>query len=192
MDIVKTADDFGTRGEKPSHPELLDWLAYRFIDDGWSMKRLIRTIVTSSTYRQSLQRPAGIQSKDPDNALLSRYSRQRLPAELIRDAALYAGGLLTLDVGGKSVKPPQPAGVAVPRVRRRGDDSWQESKGDDRYRRGLYIHFQRATPYPLLMNFDAPKSVVAQCKRERSNTPLQALNLFKRSRLSGIGNGAGI
>lgn len=176
--LVRTSDDFGTRGDKPSHPELLDWLAYRFMDDGWSIKQLVRTIVTSSTYRQASEVRPELQLKDPDNALLARHSRQRLPAELIRDAALHASGLLTLEVGGKSVKPPQPSGVAALAYGAKGDDSWQESKGSDRYRRGLYIHFQRATPYPLLMNFDAPKSVVAQCRRERSNTPLQALNLL--------------
>ena len=110
--IVKTADDFGTRGDKPSHPELLDWLASQFINDGWSVKGLIRTIVTSATYRQSSADPARVATSDPGNALLARYSRLRLPAELIRDAALYAGGLLTPEVGGKSVKPPQPSGVA--------------------------------------------------------------------------------
>jgi mono/diheme cytochrome c family protein len=176
--IVKTTDDFGTRGEKPSHPELLDWLASRFVEDGWSVKQLVRNIVTSSTYRQSSKIRPDLQSKDPDNALLARQSRVRLPAELIRDEALYASGLLTLEVGGKSVKPPQPSGVASLAYGAKSDDSWVESKGDDRYRRGLYIHFQRATPYPLLMNFDAPKAVVAQCKREQSNTALQALNLL--------------
>jgi hypothetical protein len=174
--LVKTSDDFGTRGDKPSHPELLDWLSYRFMHDGWSVKQLVRTIVTSATYRQSSKLRPELQ--DPDNALLARQSRLRLPAEFIRDAALHAGGLLTLEIGGKSVKPPQPSGVASLAYGAKGDDSWVESKGADRYRRGLYIHFQRATPYPLLMNFDAPRSVVAQCRRERSNTALQALNLM--------------
>jgi hypothetical protein len=174
--LVKTSDDFGTRGEKPSHPELLDWLSYRFIHEGWSVKQLVRTMVTSATYRQSSKLRTDIQ--DPDNTLLALQSRLRLPAELIRDSALHAAGLLTLDVGGKSVKPPQPAGVASLAYGAKSDDSWSESNGPERYRRGLYIHFQRATPYPLLMNFDAPKSVVAQCRRERSNTALQALNLL--------------
>jgi hypothetical protein len=176
--IVRTAEDFGTRGDPPSHPELLDWLAASFVDDGWSVKRLVRNIVTSSTYRQASKTRPELQSKDPDNALLARQSRLRLPAELIRDAALYSSGLLTLEVGGRSIKPPQPAGVASLAYGARGDESWKESTGPDRYRRGLYIHFQRATPYPLLMNFDAPKSVVTQCRRERSDSPLQALNLL--------------
>ena len=178
LGIVRTSDDFGTRGDAPSHPELLDWMSARFMDEGWSMKRLIRTIVTSSVYRQSSKVRPELQTTDPDNALLARQSRLRLPAELIRDEALFAGGLLTMEVGGRSVKPPQPAGVAAMAYGARGDDSWAESKGADRYRRGLYIHFQRATPYPLLMNFDAPKAVVTLCRRERSNTSLQALNLL--------------
>lgn len=176
--IVKTAEDFGTRGEAPSHPELLDLLASNFTRDGWSMKRLIRSIVTSSTYKQSSKIRPELAAKDPDNALLARQVRIRLPAEIIRDSALEAAGLLTQDVGGRSVKPPQPDGVAALAYGSRNGSSWVESKGDDRYRRGLYIHFQRATPYPLLMNFDAPKSVVTQCRRERSNTALQALNLL--------------
>lgn len=176
--IVRTSDDFGTRGDAPSHPELLDWLASRFMNDGYSMKKVIRTIVTSATYRQSSKVREDLETKDPDNSLLARQSRVRLPAELIRDEALFAGGLLSPETGGPSVHPPQPAGVASLAYGAKGDDKWVESKGTDRYRRGLYIHFQRATPYPLLMNFDAPKAVVTQCRRERSNTPLQALNLL--------------
>ena len=128
--------------------------------------------------RSSKVRP-DLQAKDPENALLARHSRLRLPAELIRDEALFAGGLLaTSKVGGPSVRPPQPAGVAALAYGATGDGKWIESKGTDEYRRGLYIFFQRATPYPLLMNFDAPKAVVTECRRERSNTPLQALNLL--------------
>lgn len=175
--LVKSSDDFGTRGDTPSHPELLDWLAYTFAEDGWSVKRLIRQMVLSSTYRQSSKVRPDVHLKDPENALLARQSRLRLPAELIRDSALHASGLLNPDVGGESVRPPQPEGVASLGYGAK-DDKWVESKGENRYRRGLYIHFQRATPYPLLMNFDAPRSVVAQCRRERSNTALQALNLL--------------
>jgi hypothetical protein len=176
--IVKTAEDFGTRGEAPSHPELLDYLAYKFVDDGWSMKRLIRSVVVSASYRQSSKARPDVAEKDPDDALLARFPRVRLPAELIRDEALSVSGLLTGQVGGPSVRPPQPAGVASLAYGASGDAKWAESKGADRYRRGLYIFFQRATPYPLLMNFDAPKAVVTQCRRERSNTSLQALNLL--------------
>ncbi|MFN3324944.1 MAG: PSD1 and planctomycete cytochrome C domain-containing protein [Bryobacteraceae bacterium] len=175
--LVRTPDDFGTRAEKPTHPELLDWLAAEFVEDGWSLKRLIRTIVTSATYRQSSAVRPDLREVDPDNSLLARQSRLRLPAELIRDSALFAAGLLSTEVGGKSVFPPQPAGVAELGYGNRSE-AWPESQGADRYRRGLYIHFQRSTPYPMLMNFDAPKASVAACSRERSNSALQALNLL--------------
>lgn len=177
--LVKSVDDFGLRGDKPSHPELLDYLAYRFRDDGWSLKRLIRGIVTSQTYRQSSNLRPELKDKDPDNALLARQTRLRMPAELLRDSALVASGLISLEVGGKSVMPPQPAGVTELGYGARGwGVGWAESQGAQKYRRGLYIHFQRTTPYPMLVNFDAPKGTVVQCRRERSNTPLQALNLL--------------
>jgi hypothetical protein len=177
--LVKSVDDFGLRGDKPSHPELLDHLAYRFREDGWSLKRLIRNIVTSQTYKQSSKLRPELKDKDPDNALLARQSRLRMPAELLRDSALVASGLISLEVGGRSVMPPQPAGVTELGYGARGwGVGWAESQGAQKYRRGLYIHFQRTTPYPMLVNFDAPKGTVVQCKRERSNTPLQALNLL--------------
>jgi hypothetical protein len=175
--IVKSVEDFGTRGERPSHPDLLDALASRF-QDHWSLKSLIREIVLSSTYRQSSKARPELAEKDPDNALLARQSRLRLPAELVRDAALTAAGLISREVGGKSIRPPQPAGVTELNYGNRWGVAWPESKGPDKYRRGLYVHFQRGTPYPMLMNFDAPKTNVAQCKRDRSNTALQALNLL--------------
>jgi hypothetical protein len=174
--LVKTAEDFGVQGEKPTHPELLDWLAGEFRESGWRMKRLHRLIVTSAAYRQDSRVRPELEEKDPENRLLARQSRLRLPAESIRDAALAAGGLLDLRVGGKSVRPPQPKGVAD--LGYGGGTKWEESAGADRYRRGLYVHFQRTTPYPLLMNFDAPKGTVTACRRLRSNTPLQALNLL--------------
>ena len=177
--IVRSPEDFGTRGEAPSHPELLDWLASEFVEKGWSLKSLIRSIVLSATYRQSSAVRSDLQTADPNNALLARQARLRLPAELIRDAALHAGGLLALDqIGGKSIRPPQPDGVVELGYGKRDKSAWPESQGADKYRRGLYIHFQRTTPYPLLVNFDAPKGTVAQCRRERSNTALQALNLL--------------
>jgi mono/diheme cytochrome c family protein len=174
--LVRTSEDFGTQGEKPSHPELLDWLATEFMDRGWSMKAIHRTIVTSATYRQSSKVRKEIQAKDPDNVLLSRQSRLRLPAELIRDAALASSGLLNPAIGGRSIKPPQPAGVAE--LTYGNGTKWKESEGPDRYRRGLYIHFQRTSPYPELISFDAPDSRLACTRRRRSNTPLQALNLL--------------
>lgn len=174
--IVRTPEDFGRQGEPPSHPELLDWLAAGFMDSGWDVKHMIRLMVSSATYRQRSEVSETLRGKDPNNVLLARQSRLRLPAELIRDAALAASGLLAARVGGPSVRPPQPAGVAE--LAYANSVKWVETEGVDRYRRGLYIHFQRATPYPLLVNFDAPKGNVAQCRRNRSNTPLQALNLL--------------
>jgi hypothetical protein len=176
--IVKTSDDFGTRGDLPSHPELLDWLATDFMDHDWSYKSLIRTIVTSATYRQSSKARPELEEKDPANTLLARQSRLRLPAELIRDSALTVSGLIDLEVGGKSIRPPQPAGVTELGYGKKAGAGWDETKGPERYRRGLYIQFQRSTPYPELVTFDAPKSNVPVCKRERSNTSLQALNLL--------------
>ena len=140
---------------------------------GWSIRQTIRLLVTSATYRQSSNARPELAAKDPDNTLLARQSRLRLPAELIRDEALYAAGLLDLRIGGRSVKPPQPKGVAE--LSYAGSVKWDESTGPDRYRRGLYIHFQRTVPYPQLMSFDAPAASLACTRRERTDTPLQAL-----------------
>jgi hypothetical protein len=172
--IVSTPEDFGTRGDPPSHPELLDWLAADFVESGWDVKRLIRLIVTSSTYRQrSISRPE-IDHRDARNRLLARQNRVRLPAELIRDSMLQASGLLNPAIGGRSVRPPMPASVLHVAYRAK----WEESHGADRYRRGLYTFFQRSVPYPQLMLFDAPNSLVTCPRRERSITPLQALSLL--------------
>ncbi len=177
--LVRTPDDFGVRSEAPTYPELLDWLASEFISNGWSRKALIRKIVLSGTYRQSSNARPELMEKDPNNHLLARQMRLRLTAELIRDSALSVSGLLTEKVGGPSVSPPIPEGIMGLRYGSGGvDKGWNESTGEDRYRRGLYIQFLRTTPYPLLANFDAPKSTVAVCRRDRSNTPLQALNLL--------------
>ena len=174
--IVRTSEDFGTQGDRPTHPELLDWLASEYMARGWSTKQMIRLIVTSAVYRQSSHTRPELQSRDPENTLLARQSRLRLPAELVRDEALFASGILDLRVGGPSIRPPQPKGVAE--LSYAGSVKWVESSGADRYRRGLYIHFQRTTPYPELMNFDAPNANLACTRRERTNTPLQALNLL--------------
>ena len=174
--LVLTSEDFGTQGERPSHPQLLDWLATEFMDQGWSLKKLHKLILTSATYRQSSRARPEIDERDPNNELLARQSRIRLPAELIRDNALAASGLLYPEIGGPSVRPPLPDGVTDLGYGR--GVKWQESEGPDRYRRGLYIHFQRTVPYPFLMNFDTPETRVTKCRRERSNTPLQALNLL--------------
>jgi hypothetical protein len=174
--IVRTSEDFGTQGDQPTHPELLDWLASEYMSRGWSMKQMLRLMVTSATYRQSSNARPELDQRDPENTLLARQSRVRLPAESVRDEALCAAGLLDLRVGGPSVKPFQPKGVSE--LSYANSVKWVESAGADRYRRGLYIHFQRTTPYPQLMNFDAPNASLACTRRERTNTPLQALNLL--------------
>lgn len=177
--LVRTPDDFGVRSELPVYPDLLDWMAADFMENGWSRKGLIRKIVLSATYRRSSTARPDLQDRDPNNALLARQSRLRLTGESIRDAALLSSGLLTRQIGGPSVNPPIPQGVMEMSYGSRGWGlGWNESKGADRYRRGLYIQFLRTTPYPLLVNFDVPKATVAACKRDRSNTPLQALNLL--------------
>lgn len=174
--IVSTTDDFGTQGDKPSHPELLDWLATEYRNNGWSNKALIRQIVLSKTYRQASTMRPELQAKDPENLLLARQSRLRLPAELIRDEALLASGLLATNIGGPSIKPFQPAGVAE--LGYGTLKKWIESPGSEKYRRGVYIHYQRTTPYPFLVNFDAPDSTLSCTRRRLSNTPLQSLDLL--------------
>jgi hypothetical protein len=174
--LVTTPEDFGTQGERPSHPELLDWLATELIHRGWSLKELHRLIVTSATYRQSSKLRPELARHDPLNVLLARQARQRLEAESVRDVALSASGLLVRVVGGPSVRPPQPPGISE--LTYAGSARWVESKGPDRYRRGLYIWFQRTSPYPMLLTFDAPDSNVCCVRRDRTNTPLQALTLM--------------
>ncbi|MDA1236690.1 MAG: PSD1 and planctomycete cytochrome C domain-containing protein [Acidobacteria bacterium] len=174
--LSPTANNFGLQGEPPSHPELLDWLAAELIDSGWSLKHIHRLIATSATYRQSSATREDLTEKDPGNRLLARQIRLRLPAEILRDAALSAAGLLDPKIGGKSVRPRQPEGVAE--LGYAGSVRWHESAGSDKYRRGVYVHYQRMTPYPFLANFDLGERNVTDCTRERSNTPLQALNLL--------------
>lgn len=174
--LARTSEDFGTQGEAPTHPELLDWLASEFGEKSWSVKGILKTMAMSAAYRQSSNIRPELKDKDPNNALLARQSRVRLTAEQIRDAALKSGGLLNDEIGGRSVKPPQPAGVAE--LVYAGSAKWVEDEGPGRYRRGLYIHFQRTAPYPMLTNFDAPDSNVACSRRRRSNSPLQALNML--------------
>jgi Protein of unknown function (DUF1553)/Protein of unknown function (DUF1549) len=173
--LVETDNDFGTRGTPPSHPELLDWLASEFVRTGWDVKRMQRLIVTSSTYRQSSHARPELAAVDARNRLLARQNRLRLDAEIVRDAALVASGLLNPGVGGPSVYPPQPAGVyaftQVPRT-------WKTSNGPDRYRRGMYTYHWRTAPHPGLTVFDAPDASTACTRRSRSNTPLQALTLL--------------
>jgi hypothetical protein len=187
--LVATLEDFGTQGEKPSHPELLDWLAAEVVRRKWSLKELHRLIVTSATYRQSSHVRPELATRDPINVLLARQSRLRLEAEIVRDVSLAASGLLTRKVGGPSVRPPQPAGISE--LTYAGAAKWVESKGPDRYRRGLYTWFQRTSPYPMLLTFDAPDSNVCAVRRERSNTPLQALTLMNDTTFAECGQALG-
>jgi hypothetical protein len=173
--IVATENDFGSQGAVPSHPELLDWLASEFWQQKWSLKAMQRTIVLSRTYRQSSADRPELRSKDPNNYLLGRQQRLRLDAELVRDSALAASGLLSHKLGGPPVFPPIPEGVmGLGQVKR----AWTVSKGEDRYRRGIYTFVYRATPPPSLVVFDAPDGQATCTRRIRSNTPLQALTLL--------------
>lgn len=172
--LVATSDNFGVRGERPSHLELLDWLAIEFVKRGWSVKDLLRLIVTSRTYRQSSNASPELVARDPRNVLLTRQTRLRLPGEAVRDSALAASGLLSRTIGGPSVKPPQPASVSKEGYA----NSWEPSTGADRYRRGLYTWIQRTSPFAQFVTFDLPDASRSCTRRERSNTPLQALNLL--------------
>ncbi len=180
--IVPTVDDFGTQGEPPSHPELLDWLARWFMTPieqggaGWHLKKLHTLIVTSATYRQSSKNRPELVERDPYNSWLSHQVRLRVEGEIVRDLALSVSGLIKHRYGGPSVRPPQPAGVAM--LGYANSVKWNTSSGDDRYRRGIYTFFQRTVPFPMLMTFDSPDSNLTCLRRERSNTPLQALTLW--------------
>jgi hypothetical protein len=171
--LVITAEDFGTQGDKPSHPELLDWLACEFMARGWSMKTMHRLIVESATYRQSSKVSPELYARDPYNRLLARGPRFRVDAEVIRDIALSASGLLSPKIGGPSIYPPIPDGVL--NLGYGAPMKWETSTGEDRYRRGLYIYWKRTVPYPSLLIFDAPNADTACARRVMSDTPLQAL-----------------
>jgi len=173
--IVATENDFGRMGERPSHPELLDYLATEFMKGRWSQKAIHKLIVTSATYKQSSNSRPEIEKADPQNILLARQNRIRLDAEIIRDSALTASGLLHSKLGGPSVFPPQPDGaMAASQVKK----TWNPSTGEDRYRRAMYTHFWRITPHPALVVFDAPNAMMSCTRRPRTNTPLQALTLL--------------
>ena len=172
--LVATENDFGTQGELPTHLELLDYLAAEFIAHKWSLKALHRQIVTSAAYRQSSVARPELTAKDPYNKLLARQSRIRLEAEAIRDVGLAASGLLSQEIGGPSVYPPQPEGLYVFTQAKK---YWPAMTGSDRYRRGMYTYFWRSSPYPFLLTFDAPDANATCTRRNRSNTPLQALTL---------------
>ena len=175
LGIVETENDFGTQGSKPTHPELLDWLATEFARTGWSQKAMHRLIVTSSVYRQSSRLRPDAEAKDPRNLWLARQSRLRMDAEIVRDSALTAAGLLNVKIGGPSVYPPQPDGVMetgqVKQV-------WPTSKAEDRFRRGLYTFHYRVTPNPSMKVFDTANGLLPCTRRPRTNTPLQALTLL--------------
>jgi hypothetical protein len=170
--LVATVEDFGTQGERPTHPELLDWLAVEFMEKGWSQKAVLRTIVTSATYRQSSAVTAALREQDPENRLLARGARFRVEAEAVRDLALAASGLLSPKIGGPSVYPVQPEGIwNVPY----SSMKWETSTGEDQRRRSLYTFVRRSSPYPGLSTFDAPSREQCTVRRVRTNTPLQAL-----------------
>jgi hypothetical protein len=172
--LVATVDNFGALGDRPSHPELLDYLATEFIRLGWSRKQMIRLIVTSATYRQASTGRPDLAERDPLNVLLARQSRHRLEAEVVRDVFLASSGLLNRAIGGPSIYPPLPAFVTAFGRNR----TWPATTGPEQYRRGLYIHLRRNVPYPMLLTFDASDTSVACLQRERSNSPLQALTLL--------------
>jgi mono/diheme cytochrome c family protein len=170
--IVETAEDFGTQGDPPSHPELLDWLATGFMRQGWSMKKIQRLMVTSATYRQSSRASKELLARDPYNKLYARSARFREEAEMVHDIALSVSGLLSGKMYGPSVFPYQPEGIwDVPY----SNDRWVESKGEDRYRRAIYTFIRRSAPYPSLITYDAPSREFCTIRRVRTNTPLQAL-----------------
>jgi len=173
--LVLTPEDFGIKGEKPTHPELLDWLALEF-QSNWSTKKLLKTIVMSSTYRQSSRISPELLARDDRNLLLARGPRFRLSAEGIRDNALSIAGLLSLKQGGGPIRPYQPEGVWVKVGGQRYD--YIISSGEEKYRRGLYVVLKRGAPYPSFMNFDATNRMACRVKNPRSNTPLQALTLL--------------
>lgn len=171
--LVSTSEDWGVRGEMPSHPELLDWLSTELVAGKWDIKKFIRLIVTSAVYRQSSQLTPALLAKDPGNRLLARGPRFRLSAEAVRDQALATCGLLSRKMFGPSVYPPQPKSGLSAAFSNSTD--WEPSKGEDRHRRGLYTFWRRSVPYPSMATFDAPDSFVCTVKRIPTNTPLQAL-----------------
>lgn len=177
--LVSTPDDFGVQGALPTHPQLLDWLATSFMENGWNVKALLKSMVMSYTYRQSSTTTKELLEKDPINRYLARSNSYRLPAEMIRDNALAASGLLVRHVGGESVRPYQPGNLWI----EKSNFShkllrYKESEGDSLYRRGLYTFIRRTSPHPAMSAFDVPSREVCTVKREKTNTPLQALVLM--------------
>ncbi|MCH2124097.1 MAG: DUF1553 domain-containing protein, partial [Pirellulaceae bacterium] len=172
--LVKTLGDFGTQGASPSHPELLDWLTVEFVENGWDVKKLLKTMVLSATFRQLSVNFHAYDESDPYNRMLSRAPRFRLSAEAVRDSALAVSGLLNPQIGGPSVRPYQPKDYYADKIGR----SYEQSTGENLYRRGLYTYWRRTTLYPTFQIFDAPSREVCTVNRPRTNTPLQALVLM--------------
>ena len=175
--IVASAEDFGRRGDAPTHLQLLDWLAVEFVEGGWSIKDIVRLIVTSATYRQSSRGSAELLERDPDNTLLASGPRFRLPAEAIRDSLLAVSGLLSPKMGGPPVHPPQPDGLWK-EISSVEDPNYPTSEGADRHRRGIYTILRRGAPYPSFATFDASPRADCVAMRARTNSPLQALTLL--------------
>ncbi len=173
--LVKTTEDFGSQGEPPSHPELLDWLAVEFMDSGWDVRHMLRLMVSSATYRQTSEVSAELLQRDPENRLLARGPRFRLPAEMVRDQALAVSGLLVEKTGGPSVKPYQPPGLWQELM---GGKGYQQDGPEGLYRRSLYTYWKRTVAPPMMINFDSPTREVCSIRPSRTNTPLQALNLM--------------
>lgn len=176
--LVKTQENFGVQGEPPSHPELLDWLAAEFIRGGWDQKAMHRLITTSATFRQASRVEPSLLARDPENRLLARGPRFRLSAELVRDNALFAAGLLTGRIGGPSIKPYQPAGLWEELAGGAGEAPYVQDHGPELHGRSLYVYRKRTVPHPALATFDAPSREICQARRARTNTPLQALGLL--------------
>ncbi|MBL8228552.1 MAG: DUF1553 domain-containing protein [Bryobacterales bacterium] len=174
--LVKTTEDFGVQGEWPSHPELLDWLAAEFVASGWDVKAMMKLMVMSAAYRQSSASSQELTARDPENRLLARGPRARIPAEMVRDSALLAAGLLKEKLGGPSVKPYQPDGLWQELIMQ--DMHYVQSKGDDLYRRSLYTFWKRTVAPPMMANFDSALRESCTVRENRTNTPLQALNLM--------------
>lgn len=176
--LVRTSEDFGSQGEAPSHPELLDWLAGEFVRSGWDVQHMLRLMLTSATYQQSSRVTKALLAADPDNRLLARGPRFRLHAEFVRDQALAAAGLLSERIGGKSVKPYHPPGLYELVTAGSTTNVYVEDKGENLHRRSMYTYWKRSVPHPAMLAFDAPGREVCALRRPRSNTPMQALNLM--------------